>query len=130
LVEVCRVQQLLADLINGASPCATRDSPWARDAARLIEQTIPGDPDWDALARALHVAPATLRRRFAEHFGLSPNLYRTHRLIDRACELMQRTDLTDQQIAAQLGFCDPFYFSRRFKQIMGQSPRDYRHGLI
>lgn len=42
---------------------------------------------------------------------------------------MQQTDLSDKQIAAELGFCDEFHFSRRFKQITGRSPRAFRSGL-
>ncbi|NBC11729.1 MAG: helix-turn-helix domain-containing protein [Planctomycetes bacterium] len=131
LVEVCRVQQLLADRLASEAGLADSDSasPWLEQAIELIELTIPGTIDWDAIAERLHVSPATLRRRFRERLGISPGRYRTRRMIDRACELMQQTDMTDQQIAERLGFCDPYYFSRCFKQAVGRSPRAYRASL-
>lgn len=131
LAEVCRVQQLLADLSAAASETGAGDSgsPWLGRAIELIESTIPGPVDWDAVAAQLYVSPATLRRRFRERLGVSPGRYRRRRMIDRACELMQQTDLTDQQIAERLGFCDPYYFSRCFKQTIGRSPRGYRRSL-
>lgn len=131
LGEVCRVQQFLADLLHGPAAAGTGRgrSPWLEQAIELIESTIPGAADWEAIAASLHVSPATLRRRFRERLGVSPGRYRTRRMIDRACELMQQTDLTDQQIADRLGFCDPYYFSRCFKQTVGRSPRAYRASL-
>ncbi len=131
LLEVCRVQHLLADLLGGPSGVSHDDheSAWARDAAELIDQSIPGRIDWSRLARQLHVSSATLRRRFGHHFGASPARYRNRRIIEAACRMMQQTDLTDQQIANRLGFCDPYYFSRCFKQYIGQSPRQYRRSL-
>ncbi len=130
LAEVCRVQSLLADLIGQRhDDGGDRETAWARRAARRIDATIPGSVDWDALARDMHVSASTLRRRFNEHFGTSPSRYRNRRMIDRACDLMHRTDLTDQEIAWELGFCDAFYFSRCFKQVVGQSPREYRRSL-
>jgi len=42
---------------------------------------------------------------------------------------MQGGNLTDRQIAERLGFCDEFYFSRRFKQLTGRSPRQFREEL-
>ena len=46
--------------------------------------------------------------------------------MDRACELMQNRTLKDRQIAGVTGRCDEFYFSRRFKSVTGQSPRQPR----
>jgi AraC-like DNA-binding protein len=36
------------------------------------------------------------------------------------------TDLTLKQIAGQVGFSDPYYFSRMFRKIVGMAPSDYR----
>jgi AraC family transcriptional regulator, arabinose operon regulatory protein len=44
----------------------------------------------------------------------------------RACELLKTTDLTVREIAAQLGFEDPFYFSRFFRRHQNISPSHYR----
>jgi AraC-like DNA-binding protein len=44
----------------------------------------------------------------------------------RACELLDTTRLPIKQIADQLGFTDPLYFSRQFRQIHELSPVQYR----
>jgi two-component system response regulator YesN len=40
------------------------------------------------------------------------------------------TDLQIQEVALKVGFSDMCYFSRRFKQLMKVSPRDYRNGSV
>jgi AraC-like DNA-binding protein len=126
LVEVCRLQQLLADVLaaNDATPHG-RDVTWLAQARSALESDTP----LPEVARELHCSYATLRRRFAQLTGVSPTRYRAQRRIERACELMHRGDTGDKQIALELGFCDEFHFSRRFKQITGLSPRAYRRSL-
>ena len=43
-----------------------------------------------------------------------------------AARLLRFTDLTVGQIAAQVGFTDPLYFSRAFKRQRGESPQAFR----
>ena len=98
-------------------------------ALEEIDNSIPGPVDWNEIAARLDVSGATLRRRFRDHFDSSPGTYRNRRIIGRACLLMQQTGMRDQDIADELGVCDPQYFSRLFKQVVGSSPREYRGSL-
>ena len=43
-----------------------------------------------------------------------------------AADLLCDGNGTVAAVARRLGFLDPYHFSRRFKEIMGVSPRDYR----
>ena len=45
--------------------------------------------------------------------------------MEKAVEFSQYTDLSWAQIARQLGYDDPAYFSRAFKRVMGASPSQY-----
>ena len=84
--------------------------------------------------------PLTLKQ-LAEHSGQSESYYsklfkeRTNQSpmatfiqlkISKACELLDQTELTVQQISAELGYDDPYYFSRIFKKTQGCSPKYYR----
>ena len=131
LVEVTRMQSFLADALRHAHRGAQAPGPsrWMQRAIREIDATIPGPVDWDVIAKKLDVSVATLRRRFHEHLGCSPGTYRNRRIIGQACLLMQQTEMRDQDIADRLGVCDPQYFSRLFKQVVGSSPREYRRSL-
>ena len=48
----------------------------------------------------------------------------------RACELLQETTLGVKEVAAALGYSDPFYFSRIFKSVNGIAPSFYRLRII
>lgn len=80
-------------------------------------------------------------RELASRVGVTPNylsaLYRweagktiTQTLLERrvelAKELLQKTSLRIRQIARAVGFASPYYFSRRFHQYQGISPKAYR----
>lgn len=127
LAEVCRLQGLLAELWGhpgGTSPRAENDGIAA--ACALLEADHDRTVELPALARSLGMSYETFRKTFARQVGLPPARYRLARQIDRACALMRRGDLADKEIAAKLGFCDEFHFSRRFKQVTGLSPSAFR----
>lgn len=63
---------------------------------------------------------------FSELTGQSPMTYFNQLRIQRACELLDFTDMKVNQICFKIGIEDPYYFSRLFKQVMGYSPREYR----
>lgn len=46
--------------------------------------------------------------------------------IDIVQQLLSNNSLNISEVAYSLGFKDPKYFSRRFKQIAGVSPKEYR----
>ncbi|MEZ0297045.1 MAG: AraC family transcriptional regulator [Candidatus Methylacidiphilales bacterium] len=132
LVEVCRLQELLAAIATGEGRAETyrEDQLWAQRACGLIEVELDQSaPDWAHIAARFGLTAEGFRKRFTRITGQTPARYQTGRRIDRACDLMQQsTRMTDRQIAELLGFCDEFYFSRRFKEITGQSPRAFRQG--
>jgi transcriptional regulator GlxA family with amidase domain len=58
--------------------------------------------------------------------GTSPLNWLIRARMNRAGELLQASDLQIKQIAGQVGYEDPFYFSRLFKTVHGVSPSQYR----
>lgn len=63
---------------------------------------------------------------FKERTDQAPMTYFTQLKIRKACELLDQTEEEIQTIARQLGFEDPYYFSRIFKKVQGCSPSAYR----
>lgn len=63
---------------------------------------------------------------FRARTGASPAHYFLRRKIQQACHLLDTTSLPIKNIAGQVGFTDPYYFSRLFQKVMGISPREYR----
>lgn len=78
------------------------------------------------LAERAHVSLSHYFALFKRRTGATPIGYFIHLRIRRACELLQTTALTVKEVAAALGYEDPFYFSRVFKATVGQAPTEYR----
>ncbi|MCC7145802.1 MAG: helix-turn-helix domain-containing protein [Phycisphaeraceae bacterium] len=130
LLEVCRLQMVLAEALSQkSSGPSAEDVQWITRARAMLEVDFRQSADLPAVARRLDTSYSEFRRRFLRVAGMPPGQYRSMRLMDRAKSLIQQTRLTDKQIAAELGFCDPYHFSRRFKEVTGQSPRQFRRSL-
>ncbi|WP_024628596.1 MULTISPECIES: helix-turn-helix domain-containing protein [unclassified Paenibacillus] len=81
------------------------------------------------LAEIAGITPWHYSRKFSERYGKPPLDYLAHYRIYRAQEELLLTTATSQDIAKKTGFEDAHYFSRRFKQLTGVSPRNYRQTL-
>ena len=67
-----------------------------------------------------------LSSAFKEELGQSTACYIENLLMIRAQTMLLYTDYSIGEISTLLGFCDQFYFSRRFKQHFSLSPKEYR----
>jgi|GEM_PF-1744108 len=50
--------------------------------------------------------------------------------LHKAKELLQNAELTISEVAYDVGFKDPAYFSRTFSEEFGMSPRDFRNEMV
>lgn len=82
--------------------------------------------DFGAFASRFGMSPATLRRRFALHTGLSPKAFQLRIRLDLAKQLLAATDSPVEAVAQAVGFADAFYFSRLFRDREDCSPREFR----
>lgn len=78
------------------------------------------------LARTVSMSTSHLIAVFKDATGYSPMAYRTLLRMQRARVLLDTSDKPIAAIAAEVGYDDAAYFSRRFTQLHEQSPRDYR----
>ncbi len=78
------------------------------------------------LAEKFHYHPNYLSQLIVEQTGLSLHQYLIMIRIRQALYLLQTTELPIQEIARQVGFKSPSYFSYYFKQCTGHSPRKFR----
>jgi len=63
---------------------------------------------------------------FKKKTGFPPIDYFIRLKIQKACQLIDTTDLRINEIASKVGFKDPYYFSRAFHKIVQMSPTEYR----
>ncbi len=77
-------------------------------------------------AAAADLSPSYLAHLIKKETGKTFVDLLTERRMEKAQELLAHTTLRIAEIAARAGFEDEAYFARRFKQLFGASPRDYR----
>lgn len=75
------------------------------------------------VARAVHVSPNYLTGLFRKETGVSLGRFILGERITRAQQALARDGATVKSVALDLGFADPFTFSRAFKRVTGKSPR-------
>lgn len=78
------------------------------------------------LARQFARSPTHFTRVFRRQFGVSPIYYLIQKRVAFASSLLRETNAPIKQVSASVGYDDPYYFSRLFKQHTGLSPSDYR----
>ncbi|MDM5276303.1 helix-turn-helix domain-containing protein [Paenibacillus silvae] len=81
------------------------------------------------LAEVAGISPWHYSRKFNDCYGKPPLDFLAHYRIYRAQEELVLTTAAVQDVAAKSGFEDVHYFSRRFKQLTGISPKSYRQTL-
>jgi len=131
LWQLCGLQQLLAEIHEREAAAGTQhaDREWLAKACAELERDLEqgsSDAPLHSAAKRLKLSYETFRKRFALLAGMPPARYRMQRVMRRACELMQRSGATNKEVAAACGFCDEFHFAKRFRQVVGVWPRDFR----
>jgi len=85
------------------------------------------DISLEQLAKQFNFSSAYLSKIFIKHAGEAPSKYIAALRINEAKRLLQhRKDLPVKAVGELVGYADPFYFSRLFKQATGMTPREYQ----
>lgn len=95
-------------------------------AKRYIEQYYFTDLTLDTLAEFAHVSPQHLCRLFKKHMNMRPTHYINLTRIKVAKWRLHNTDMTITEIAEEVGFSTPYYFTNTFKKYEHMSPSTYR----
>lgn len=105
------------------SPCVTKAIGYIRSnlTVRLTNSEIAEQAD---------VSVSTLTKRFNRELSMSVHDYIENLVFSEAVRLLRESDMSVAQISEQFGFCDQFYFSRRFKEKIGSAPRNYRKVFV
>jgi AraC-like DNA-binding protein len=63
---------------------------------------------------------------FRKATGMPPLDYFIHLKLQKACLLLYSSDIKIKKVAEEIGYDDPYYFSRLFKKYMKVSPDQYK----
>lgn len=96
--------------------------------ARLFVDDNFNNPDlkMNQVAEKFNISPGHFSTVFSQEIGETFRDYLTNKRVDRAKELLRSTNLKSSEIAAQVGYNDPHYFSTVFKKNTGFPPQEFR----
>lgn len=78
------------------------------------------------LCEETHLSTSVLYKKFHSHFGCTVNDYINTKRVEESLRLLEKTELSIEEIAERVGFSSASYFSRIFKQKMRMPPMRFR----
>ncbi|MCI8371161.1 MAG: AraC family transcriptional regulator [Lachnospiraceae bacterium] len=99
-------------------------------AIRFIEQNYYLDIDVDMLCDHVNYSRSYLSRTFRNETSMTIPEYINKIRVQNAIHLLKDSKMQVKEISVLVGMKDSFYFSKLFKKITGETPREYRknHG--
>ncbi len=87
----------------------------------LVENISLGD-----LSKQYNYSVSRFSNLFKQKTGYAPIDYFLQMKMQKACQQLDFTTDSIKSIAYEMGFDDPYYFSKRFRTVIGMSPKKYR----
>lgn len=78
------------------------------------------------MASMINISPNYYAALFKQAVGINFSEYLGKIRLDYACDLLKNTDKSIQEISQMCGFSDVTYFTRYFKQNIGEPPKRWR----
>ena len=129
--ELCR--QLLGclgiKLLEARAPVQSTDSPaftTYQTCRQFIAEHFHRLRTLEQIGRECHVGTAYLCRLFRRYDHQSPYLFLTRLKMNVAAEQLSSPGALVKNVAADLGFLNPFHFSRVFKSVFAVAPETFR----
>jgi YesN/AraC family two-component response regulator len=113
--------------LNSSDPIQLdKHEQYIEDTISYMQKHISRFVTLDELAALNHLSKSQLTLIFNEKTGYSPIDFFIRLKIQRSCTYLDLSAMNINEISAKIGYNDPYYFSRIFKNIMGMSPTIYR----
>lgn len=106
------------------------DNQLVNDMIHYLQEHIYQELSVSDLCRRFCYSKTQLSKVFKEATGSTIMDYYTRLKIKEAKDMIREGDLNFSQIAVQLSFDNPQYFSRTFKRIAGMTPKEYKNSVL
>ena len=101
-----------------------------RESIQFMKENLNADLTLTEISDKFGYSVSHFTKLFTRRTGHSPIKYFIYMKIQKACEMLDFTELKVKEIARELAFSDPYYFSRVFSKVMNLSPSQYRERRI
>jgi len=121
------------DLIGGVAkiaPAPQIQGGLSRGALRrvgeYVEAHLSDTVDLATLAAVAGLSIHHFAREFKHSVGVTPHHYLVTKRVERARDMLARTDLSLSEVALAVGFADQSHLARHFRQMLGTTPGQFR----
>lgn len=98
----------------------------AKQAAAYLSEHLDRHITILELARQFNVSDTYLKTAFKGVYGVPVFSYMRFQKMQMAAQLLLHTDRAVADIAAEVGYCTPGKFTAAFREVMGETPSEYR----
>ena len=119
------LMELIAAFLKTTAP-QRRYSPYVQDAVSFLHQNYRQTLSLEQIAEAVHISKFYLHRTFKQETGLTPVEYLQRLRLQKAKELLQNTNLSQEQICEATGLYNSSYLCKLFRKYENQTPDTYR----
>ncbi|RTE08766.1 response regulator transcription factor [Paenibacillus whitsoniae] len=129
-----RMSQWAAKLLDSIEAGSTREFRDGKNQLiakihRFIEDHLAHDVSLQTIADHIGLHPVYLSALYKQEMNENISDYIMRYRMDKARVLLGTTDIKIYELASELGFQNPPYFSKLFKQYYGVTPQEYRARL-
>lgn len=131
--KILGVKAFLMDIISrfardfsGTETPVKKYGEIVKNVISLVSHNPSIKADVKQFADRLYISESKLRNEFLKEMGIPIGKYIDDMIFIKAKQLLHKEQLSIAEISAELGFCDQFYFSRRFKEKFGETPSSFR----
>jgi signal transduction histidine kinase/ligand-binding sensor domain-containing protein/DNA-binding response OmpR family regulator len=106
---------------------SSHDEQFIQNALRIVEKNI-SNPDFsvEELSRELHMSRVSAYKKLLQLTGKPPIEFIRSIRLKRAAQLLEKSQMTIAEVAYEVGFNNPKYFSKYFKLEYNVLPSAYR----
>lgn len=97
-----------------------------RSALVYVEKNYAKDLQVKDLSDACHMSETHFRRLFGQSMNMSPVEYINLVRVQKACELLNKTNYSMETVAGKTGFQTVSTFNRNFNRVVGSSPYHWK----
>jgi AraC family transcriptional regulator len=121
LIRLERTRLAAARPLRGGLPARQQ-----KRLAEFIDEHLAEDVSLATLAGLVDLSLYHFARAFKQSFGVPPHRYHMDRRMDRAKNLLRRSEFSVTQIGNQIGFRETSSFTRAYRNFTGVTPSNYR----
>jgi two-component system response regulator YesN len=124
------IKNLFLELLSGKQSGEITYSYIVRKSITFIQQNYTRNITLSDAAENAEVSHSYLSFIFKQETGINFNTWLSTYRVEEAKKLLQGTNLRIYQVAERVGFSNPYYFSKVFKEFAGQNCKEFRNAIL